>query len=428
MVTWTLWTNLAIQLITFGTSILTARILGPTGRGELALVLLYPQLVAGIAFLGVDRAVAVLGGRGQLTHPIRTLIQLALLFSIPAMAAGYVTVGWRLNDPHLSKLASMYLAYVPAMYFFLLVVSLSNGTGDFGRFNLTRLCFYAINGALVFIIWATSPVILPLLDSVVLANLAAVYGVLAVAVWVIRDFKRPANGSIVSESQGDVRAVVGLALVFALPVMLSQFTSSAYQILVEHFLGAGSLGFFVVYFSYSRLISPIGSAAAVHVFHLGIAGAQRDVSRVFRLSLLVYLGAALPLWLFAGWVIPLIFGQAFLVENSTVGALFMSCVMSLLADSMAEYLNGQRKVSADIVGRTTYLVAFGGLGAWMAPRYGLLGAAAAMAAGDTLRCSYLVKRVSRETGKPVGDFWGVIWQDVFTLLSMVKTAFQSPFA
>src|SRR5258708_16565435 len=83
MIVRTVWTNLAIQAMTFATSVLTARILGPVGRGELALVLLYPQLVAGIALMVVDRAVSVLRCRGSFPRPVPTIINLPIPPSLP---------------------------------------------------------------------------------------------------------------------------------------------------------------------------------------------------------------------------------------------------------------------------------------------------------------------------------------------------------
>ncbi|MBU1662189.1 MAG: hypothetical protein KKD28_12045, partial [Chloroflexi bacterium] len=380
------------------------------------LILLYPQLVAGIAFLGVDRAVAILGGRGELARPVVTIIKLVLLFSIPAMIAGYATVAWRVADAHLAGLSTMYLLYVPAMHFFLLAVSLFNGIGDFTRFNRTRLGFYIMNFALVLVIWLAAPTILPPLDWVVSANLAAVYGVLALAIWMLRGFKRTVSSKPVGSGKGDVRAVLGLAVVFALPVTLSQFSSSAYQIALEHLMGVGALGFFVVFLSYSRLLSPIGGAIGSHVFRLGISGGSRDIARIFRLSLLVYLGCAIPLGLVSGWLIPMIFGRDFVVDCGTVGILLVSTLFALLGDSMAEYLNGQRKVAADIAGRILYLISLVLLGVWWVPTLGLLGIALAMATGDMLRCGLLVSRVSYDTERTIDEFWRVTWADISDLL------------
>ena len=421
MIAGTLWTNLTIQLITFGTSVLTARILGPTGRGELALVLLYPQLLAGIALLGVDRAVAVLAGRGELARPVTTIVKLALLLSIPAMAAGYATVSWRMADAHLAGLATIYLAYVPPVYFFTLAIFLFNGTGDFARFNRVRMGFYFVNFALLLVIWASAPT--TSLDWVVLANLASVYGGLALAKWLLRDFKRPGGRQFASAGKGEVQAVLGLAVAFALPVTLAHLSASAYQIILEYGLGVGPLGLFVVYFSYSRLLSPVGSAIGFHVFHLGIAGEKRDIALILRQSLLVYLVCTVPLWMIAGWLIPLVFGRDFVVNTVAVGLLLVSCLFSLSADNMAEFLKGRQKVGVDSGGLVVYLVTLAALSWWLVPTLGLVGMALAMTVGDMLRCGYLVNRVSRETERPISEFWRLTRLDLANLLRVGKGVF-----
>lgn len=421
MIVKTVSANFAIMAITFATSVLTARILGPVGRGELALVLLYPQLVAGITLMGVDRAVAVLSGRGELARPVASIVKLVLLLTIPAMAAGYIALHWRLTDPHLAGLSTLYLAYVPAVYFFMLVVFLFNGTGDFARFNLVRLGFYVANLILLISIWAAAPS--ASLDWVVMANLAAVYGGLALTIWLLRGFQRSGGVGIVAASHtSDVGRTLRLALVFAIPAALAQFSISAYQIVLEHHMGAGPLGLFVVYYSYSRLFSPVGSAIGSHLFHLGIAGGNRDIALTFRRSLIVYFGCSLPLWLIAAWLIPLLFGRGFLVNSWVVGLLFVSGPFALSSATLAEFLNGRQKVGANTGGLVIYLAALGVLGWWLVPQFGLVGMALAMLVADILRCVYIVIQAGRDTAQHIGEFLRVTWADLDALAVAGKMA------
>lgn len=424
MIISTIWANLTIQVIAFATSTMLARILGPTGRGELALVLLYPQLVANIAFLGVDRAVSILGGRGELARPVETIKKLVLMFSIPAMLAGHAIILWRLPNDHLESLAELYLLYVPAVYFFLLVTSLFNGIGDFVRFNQTRIGFYVFNFALVLGILVTDQAIPPHLDLVVMANLSAVYGVTALSIWQLRGLKTSSlRSKQVAEGKGDVRAVLSTAILFALPATLAQLSSFAPQIALEHSMDLRALGLFVVYLSYSRLLLPIGSSINSYIFHLGITGANHDVARIFRLSMFVYLVCALPFWLLAEWLIPVFFGRTFVVDGGTVGALLISSLLALLADSMAEYLNGKRKVATDIGGRVLYLIALASLGIWLVQPLGFFGIALAMAIGDAIRCGLLVRQVSLEIKRPIKEFWQLTGSDIYSLLHVIYYSF-----
>ena len=51
-------TSLAIQFCGLITGILTARILGPTARGELATVMLWPMILSNLGLLGCNWALA----------------------------------------------------------------------------------------------------------------------------------------------------------------------------------------------------------------------------------------------------------------------------------------------------------------------------------------------------------------------------------
>jgi antigen flippase len=421
MIAGTIWTNFAIQAMTLATSVLAARLLGPLGRGELALVLLYPQLVAGIAFLGVDRAVAILGGRGDLRSPAATIAKLVLLFSLPAMASGYVAVTWRVVDSHLAGLAVAYLAYVPAVYFFTLSVALLNGVGDFSRFNTARSWFYGCNLFLLLAVWAAAP--MKVLDWIVLANLVSVYAAFAAGVWLMWKHFRRSERPVPSD-RGEMRRVLGLSLVFALPAVLANVSNSAYQILLEHWMGVRPLGLFVVYFSYSRLLAPLGSAIGSHVFHIGIAGKKVDMSRTHRQSLVIYLLCSVPLWLLAAWLIPFIFGREFVGDAEATAFLFVSSMFGLSADNLAEFVKGRGKVAADIHGRLFYLGTLAVLGGVLMPSLGLLGLALALASADALRCAYLVVRVARETGETAREFWRVSPADLVDLYNRGRAMLQ----
>lgn len=419
MIANTVRTNLAIQFITFATSIMIARVLGPTGRGELALVLLYPQLVANIALFGVDRAIAIMVGRNELAHPVKMIVKLVLLLALPAVAAAWVTIDLRITDPHLVHLARLYLLYIPAMQFFVLAVAMFNGVGDFGRFNRARLGFYLLNAIFVAAVWASIPLPLPTLESVLLVNLAAVFGVWLYCVWLLRGFKPSAQRT--SDEPVGVGAVFSLAIMFAFPLALAQFNSLAYQILVEHWMGVKALGIFVVLITYSRLLSPIGGAVSSHLFRLGIVGGQRDIARIFRLSLVVYVTNIIPLFVLAPLFIPLILGHDFVFDTAVVGVLLLSTLFSMLADSLAEYLNGQRKVSADIIARLLYVTVLTLLAVVLVPSHGLLAMAVAMAGADFLRCAWLVSRITRFTNQHCSVFLQVDRNDVIELLRAMQT-------
>lgn len=412
----TISTNILIQSLTFATSVITARLLGPVGRGELALVLLYPMLVANIFFIGVDRAIAFQGGRGELEHPGPTVLRLAVLLAVPAMIAGYAAVQWRVVDAHLSTLAIVYIAHVPGVYLFTLVVNLFNGIGDFRRFNRARIWFFVMNFILVSGIWAATTT--ALLDWVVLANLASVYVAMFMAMWYF--LGRTDLVAHTPSGMNEVLAVLRVAAVFAPAAVLANISGAAYQILLEYHMGVGPLGLFVVLYTYSRLLSSVGTAVGSHLFHLGIAGDQANIAQIYRQSTLVYLLCALPLWMVSGWMIPVVYGRAFSADPRIIGSLLVSCVFSLMADNMTEYLKGRKNVGVDVTGRLIYLISLVALGWNLVLANGLIGLSISLAASDMLRYTYVVHRISRETGIPAAKFWRLSMADLSSLFHAGK--------
>ena len=111
----TLATSLFIQGCTVLQGVLLARLLGPAGRGELAAVILWPNIFAGIGMLGMDMAIARLAGQGQAVESlVRTAIRAALVTGIlSALICGLLL-------PVL--LPAEKYSLLPAAYFFILFI------------------------------------------------------------------------------------------------------------------------------------------------------------------------------------------------------------------------------------------------------------------------------------------------------------------
>jgi O-antigen/teichoic acid export membrane protein len=214
----------------------------------------------------------------------------------------------------------------------------------------------------------------------------------------------------------DVSEVIKIAVLYAVPATLAQFSNNAHQIVLEHLMELRALGLFVVFLSYTRLISPIGSTISSIMFHNGIIGEDRYITRIFRISLIIYLLCALPLYISAKWIIPFLYGKEFIVDNLIIGVLIICTVFAQLADSLSEYLNGHGRLLADIKGRILYLISVFILGIWLVSSYGLLGMAISMALGDILRCLYLIWQTNFETKKPIKEFWLITFEDAYALI------------
>src|SRR5207245_10695983 len=132
-------------LVLFGilTGSLVARLLLPEGRGALAAVLFWPQLLAGIGFLSLGEAVTY---RIGLLPDRESLIRassfwLALAMRVLMMAGGYVLMPFLLGEgrPQLWTVAQLLLLYVPLCFGTLALLLLRQCLLEFSRFSSFRV-------------------------------------------------------------------------------------------------------------------------------------------------------------------------------------------------------------------------------------------------------------------------------------------------
>src|SRR5712691_6974753 len=151
-----------IVLLGILTGSLVARLLLPEGRGALAAVLFWPQLLAGIGFLSLGEAVTyrigMLPDRESLIRA--TSFWLALAMSVVMMAGGYVLMPFLLGEgrAHLWTVAELYLLYVPFNFVTLTLLATDQGRLEFSRFNTLRLLVPIIYLTGILLLWMTERV------------------------------------------------------------------------------------------------------------------------------------------------------------------------------------------------------------------------------------------------------------------------------
>ena len=141
----TVGVQIAIQLIGLLTGILVARLLGPSGRGELAAIITWVYLLSYLGNLGLPVAYTYAAARAPHRTPellgngvLATFLQwpvLALLGMVvlPLVLHAYGT--------DVADLAVLYLVwYVPLNLLTLYAIGIQQGLGHYTHFNAVRLC------------------------------------------------------------------------------------------------------------------------------------------------------------------------------------------------------------------------------------------------------------------------------------------------
>ena len=140
-----------IQLLNVVTGIILARTLGPSGRGELAAVVLWPTMLWTVGNLGVVDSVTFHSARR--TAPQRSIVStslaIALVQSAVLVAIGLVLVPLVLAKQEASVVRDcmIFLASIPTSLVTLYLASVLNGTHRFVPFNVVRATVFLGNAA-----------------------------------------------------------------------------------------------------------------------------------------------------------------------------------------------------------------------------------------------------------------------------------------
>lgn len=125
------------------TGIVTGRLLGPQGRGELAAITLWPTIFVFVASLGLNQAVVFHTGKRlhSLSEVWTASVVLGIVESLLVVVVGLVLmpVLFRQYSANSQRLGVIFLMATPALFLGGLSANLFQGKGDLFRFNLIRM-------------------------------------------------------------------------------------------------------------------------------------------------------------------------------------------------------------------------------------------------------------------------------------------------
>ncbi|MGE0229519.1 MAG: lipopolysaccharide biosynthesis protein [Dehalococcoidia bacterium] len=396
----------AVMAINVATGTLLARSLGPHDRGELAAVILWPSLLAGLGSLGVSEAGAYFAARndhplGQLlgTTVVIVLLQAILLCSVGLAVVPTVLAG---HDAATVATAVGYLAFIPLTLLSSSLLWLLNGVGQSVWFQCLRLGVYMIP-AIAFAALAGQ-------GALSVRNAAAVYLVAnaavaaAAALRLLRDTQgRPAwSGPLARQIlhygvRGHTSTVSGI------------FNERLDQMLISAFLAPTKLGLYVVAVTMTSATAMIGSSISMVALPAvsrasSVAAARHTVVQFVRAAIVLSVAATLPLFVVMPVVVSLFFGDAYrgsveVARVLVVGAVFLSCarVLGSALKGLGEPLD------AGLAEGGALVVTAAGL-AIMMPAFGLMGAAVASLLSYVASAIWAFRRAAFRAGITPSEF------------------------
>lgn len=393
----------SVQAIGLFTGAVTARLLGPSGRGLLAAITVWPTAITSLGDLGGPVAYQYESAssperRPSLVRNMRLIvpIQAAILIAITIPIMAFVL---RDYPGSMATAAIFVIAFVPLNLFGRYSLGVHQGAGNFKTFNRTRLVLalsYAV-GVIILLVCGVDSVE-PVIAAVIVSNVCAVSA--ALMGLHIRDsrkidFDRGLTKRIFSFGAkahvGNLTPIDSLQIDVALVVVL---------------LGAEPAGLYVVAVSAANVIrsqgTGIGMVALSGVASSGHAAQGRVIGAFFRGAGMLIVTTAALVFAFAGILVPAIYGSDFGGSVDIVRILSMGMAAAALRQVLGDCLRGAgRPVIGSVAEVVSWVVAVGGL-AILVPKYEAEGAALAVSISYVVSLAVLMRASSR-SGASLGD-------------------------
>lgn len=390
------------------TSLLSAWALGPAGRGDLIVVLMWPAIFSMIAQIGLPQAyrywtakrpecISALFSNAVIFTLVMGLITLAVAELVIPLLIGHRT-------PEVVRLARIYLLVIPLLMLTDLTRGLLEGARRFTWVGILRLILFGVQSGSYIALWLSGRLTVASASYTMIASVGASLIVSLIAVW--RELSpnwRPNLAELGNTLRYGIRDYPGVLTEFVnwrldLMMLVGVASSSA--------LGLYSVALRLADIT-STLASSVGDALMPEVAASKNAEeATRVVTRSLRLTLIAHLLILVPLWLAAPFILRFAYGDNFVPVANVLRLLMVASVVWSAGAIIISGLNGLGHPGLSAIARiAAAVVMVVTLSSWL-PSRGIEGAALASITGYSVM--FLVAL-----------FW-LLWQRRITLWECLR--------
>lgn len=390
----TMFVSILILLLNMLTGVLTARYLGPTGRGEQTAMVNWSQFLAFSMSFGIPSALIYNAKKNPDDAGVlyRMALMIALFFGTAAMIVGIVVLPYWLKSfsPEVVQFAQWSMILCP-----LIVVSqVNNATfqfrGDYKRFNWLRYLIPLMTLMMIGVLILTGTMT-PFTTAV--AYLAPS---VPLFIWMTINLLRTYKVKM-RDSYQQFKKLFTYGLGSYGNDLLGQFSYYIDQIIIAGLLRPADLGLYAVAVSLSRMVNFFSNSITVVLFpkasELSKEEAISLTFKAFRISTTFTLLGSLILMLIAPLVIPLLYGKDFNTALTVFRLLLLEVTISggTLILAQAFMALGKPKFVSILQGVGLMLVI--PLLFFLVPKFGLFGAGVAMLSSSILRFGFIILNI-----------------------------------
>lgn len=378
--------NILIQAAYVGSGVITARSLGPSGRGSLAAIIMWPQFLAYVMTLGVPAASVYCIRRDPEHSSVYSAAAMVLcvVMGLVAVMIGFVAIPYSLHTypPEIIHFARLVVMMAPIALLGITLSTQAQSAGAFRRMNFFRVAQPVMVLVALFILWKSST--LNPFSASLAYMLAGIPITIWNFVWVCKFFRPHLRGA-----RKPIQAMLSYGVRVWGADLLSTVSNQVDRILIVGMLAPRLMGLYIVSQSVAGLLNILPSAVCT-VLNPKISG--RSIPEIVdatgsavRLTMTGMFLGALPLFFAGGFLLNLVYGNKF----DGAAAILRILLFEAVLDGMTA-VSSQGFLAAGVPGTVTLLEGCGLVTAvplmyWMIPRWGLQGAAYALLMATGIR-------------------------------------------
>jgi O-antigen/teichoic acid export membrane protein len=419
-------TSIAIQGMNVLSGVITARLLGPEGKGELSAVLLWPALLAVVGYLGISESITYFTAADQGRAP--TILSTSLTFAVVQAAilvlVGYFVIPFALHDfgDSAAEVGRLFVWWIPLNVATLYAASTLSATLQFGAYSVVRLS--------VVVVSLVGLIVLALVRAVSVESIAILYlGANVVALATALGFCWRAGWLREWRIDRNVlRDLLGFGVKAQTSNALSQVNQRFDQVAISLVLAPAHLGLYAVAVTLTATSSIVSATVSLVAMPAvaGAAGRDRQVEllgRFVRGTLLATLVSATLLIVLVPVVIGSFFGDSFVPATDVARILLVASVFLATNLTLSSGLKalGEPLASAiaEFVGVGITLVAL----ALLVPLLGIIGAGIASLLAYASSTVYILWFIRRRLNVQPVDLLMPRRSDIDWIVGFSKRAF-----
>ncbi|HJQ83537.1 MAG TPA: flippase [Candidatus Binatia bacterium] len=398
-------TQIAVTILGIGTSVVTARMLGPHDRGLFQLLVLLPATLANFVKLGIPQANVYFmrRERASAADVASNSVWFALALGGGLAIVAYLGRDWLLA-PFLREAppatVPVVLALVPCVLIQTFFSGVLQAEQRFREFNFQTLmpALLALLGMPIALVWLRTGLVGAIVTQTVIA--------LFVTFWLALRVHRTAhlrlcwNGPL-------ARGMLGFGGKSYVQTLASTLHFRIDQYMIAMFLDPSQVGLYAVAVNLTNLLLKVPDATGT-VLYPRIAGAgeqamHAQTTTVCRHTIFVMAVGALGYAIAGPFAIRLLYGEAFAASARPLLLMLPGTVMISLYLLLTRNFTSRNRQQVNIVAAVAALAINVGLNCILIPRFGIAGAAISTAVSYSVASLILLVMFVRESGYSVAD-------------------------